>query len=78
MERTVSLCYCQFGNYIMQHLIVKGSEKVRTQILSDITPDFINLSNNKFASNVMEKAVINSTATFRETVTDQILNINSG
>ena len=59
MNKSVALCFCQFGNYIMQHLIMKGSQKIKEEIMDQVKNDFVQLSNNKFASNVMEKIIIN-------------------
>ena len=43
----------------MQHLIMKGSQKIKEEIMDQVKNDFVKLSNNKFASNVMEKIIIN-------------------
>ena len=42
-----NLCFCQFGNYLIQHLIEKGSEKEYVQIVKQILYDnFVQMSNN--------------------------------
>lgn len=47
------LCKCQYGNYIMQHLVVKGPLKERTKILELLKQNFVTLALDKYASNVI-------------------------
>lgn len=51
------LCYCQYGNYLIQHLIEKGQEKYKTQLREILIDKFEPMSCDKFASNVIEKAI---------------------
>lgn len=44
----------------MQHLIFKGSQETKEKIVKKILNNFVSLSNNKYASNVMEKIIINT------------------
>lgn len=59
------LCKCLYGNYIMQYLVVNGPLEERNKILASIKSNFILLSLDKFASNVVEKAIINCNDQYR-------------
>ena len=43
------LCYCQYGNYLIQHLIEKGQEKYKTQLREILIDKFEPMSCDKFA-----------------------------
>lgn len=49
----------QFGNYVIQHVIEKGEKKDSDVILNVILDNLIELSKHKFASNAVEKCIIN-------------------
>lgn len=49
MENIIRLSECQFGNYIIQHIIEKGPEEEKEKVLSAIKQGFVDLSINKFA-----------------------------
>lgn len=55
---TPSLVQDQYGNYVIQHILEKGSRKDKTIIISKIKGSVLNLSRHKFASNVIEKCVV--------------------
>lgn len=48
-----------FGNYVAQHVIQWGLPEDRTKILSLIKPQFFLFSKHKFASNVVERCLLN-------------------
>ena len=62
---SVELSQCQYGNYVMQH-IVTHSKDYKTQIEETFLQNFIKLSCNKYASNVIEKIIKLSSADYRE------------
>lgn len=49
MENIIRLSECQFGNYIIQHIIEKGPLEEKEKVLSTIKQGFVDLSVNKFA-----------------------------
>ena len=49
MENIIRLSECQFGNYIIQHIIEKGPEEEKEKVLNTIKQGFVDLSVNKFA-----------------------------
>lgn len=57
VESALELARNQFGNYVCQHVAAHGSEQQRRRILELLSPHLLELSQQKFASNVVEKAV---------------------
>lgn len=49
----------QFGNYVIQHVIESGKKKDSDIILQVVLDNLIELSKHKFASNAVEKCIIN-------------------
>ncbi|GMM31756.1 mRNA-binding protein [Martiniozyma asiatica (nom. inval.)] len=49
----------QFGNYVIQHVIESGNKAYQDEILQVILNNLIELSKHKFASNAVEKCIIN-------------------
>lgn len=66
MENLVSLCECQYGNYIMQYILENGLESEKKKILKVVKDHFVQLSLNKFASNVTEKSIIFSDLDYKD------------
>lgn len=53
---SVELSQCQYGNYVMQH-IVSNSKEYKGRVEEIFLNNFILLSINKYASNVIEKVI---------------------
>ena len=70
LQKTINLCYCQFGNYIISHLLLNGSQDVKNSIMDSVKSQFVELSNNKYASHIMENVVIACSQPRREQITD--------
>lgn len=66
LEMVVPLCKCQFGNYIMQYIVEHGPVEEKNAVLATVKGNFIALSLDKFASNVVEKAIRNSNDFYRK------------
>lgn len=49
----------QFGNYVIQHVIESGKKKDTDIILKVVVDNLVELSKHKFASNAVEKCIIN-------------------
>ena len=49
MGNIFPLCECQYGNYIIQHLIEKGPESEKQILYEAVKKNFVQLSQNKFA-----------------------------
>lgn len=61
---SVELSQCQYGNYVMQH-IVAHSKEYKPLIEQTFLENFITLSCNKYASNVIERVIKLSSAEYR-------------
>ena len=48
----------QYGNYVVQHLLMSSGPKYRDAILDIVLPEFFELACHKFASNVIEKVIV--------------------
>lgn len=53
---TLDLSQCQYGNYVMQHIVLNCKQH-RAKGLETIYSNFVFLSYNKYASNVIEKVI---------------------
>ena len=72
------LCYCQFGNYLIQHLIEKGATKYKKKIREILLKKFLMMSYDKFASNVVEKSIDEWGLEFIEEVFEILSEIKPG
>ena len=67
-ELIVALCHCQYGNYIIQYIVENGPLEEKNLIMVEIKNNFVELSLDKFASNVVEKAIINCNQNYRKEI----------
>ncbi|KAL4488851.1 hypothetical protein ABPG72_016504 [Tetrahymena utriculariae] len=77
MTNLIRLCECQYGNYIIQYIIEKGQKLEKDEILQVVKFHFVELSLNKFASNVTEKSIVYSDEEFKAGVLDVLLRPNT-
>jgi len=54
---TISLVQDQYGNYVIQHVLEHGRPQDKHEIISQARGKIVQLSQHKFASNVIEKSV---------------------
>jgi len=54
---TISLVQDQYGNYVIQHVLEHGRPQDKHEIISQVRGKIVQLSQHKFASNVIEKSV---------------------
>jgi pumilio RNA-binding family len=66
------LSFCQFGNYLIQHLAEKGTDSYKSILADMIADNVIEMSFDKFASNVVEKAVSNWNLDFIERLFEEL------
>lgn len=66
----------QFGNYVIQHIIESGKKKDSDVILDVVLKNLIELSKHKFASNAVEKCIINLPAESRIQIYETMLKDN--
>ncbi|KAG8759083.1 mRNA binding protein puf3 [Serendipita sp. 396] len=70
--RTLGLMQDQYGNYVCQFILEKGSAYDRNRVIDTLTGSMLPMSKHKFASNVCEKAIINSSPEQRRTLIEEI------
>lgn len=69
LEQSISLSQCQFGNYVMQHIVTKCKQE-RKKVFAAFLLNVYELSTNKYASNVMEKAIQSPDSNFCDYLSD--------
>ncbi|KAI7747072.1 hypothetical protein M8C21_002508 [Ambrosia artemisiifolia] len=57
LESVYTLAQDQYGNYVTQHVIKRGKPEERSQIVHKLAGRVVQLSQHKFASNVIEKCL---------------------
>jgi len=74
-KNTISLIQDQYGNYVIQHILEKGNINDKNEIIKKVHGKFLQMSKHKFASNVVEKCVINGTKNDRQAFINEITQI---
>jgi hypothetical protein len=69
---TISLVQDQYGNYVIQHVLEHGRPQDKHEIISQVRGKIVQLSQHKFASNVIEKSVQFGTHEHRQWLIDEI------
>ena len=72
MNIAPQLCKCQYGNYIMQYMVSCPCH-CEKELFALMEENFLDLSCNKFASNVIEKAIKCNYASFNERIVSRII-----
>jgi len=72
LHYTMSLVQDQYGNYVIQHILEHGRPQDRHQIISQVKGKIVQLSQHKFASNVIEKSVQFGSYEHRQWIIDEI------
>ncbi|KAL3528484.1 hypothetical protein ACH5RR_007806 [Cinchona calisaya] len=73
LESACVLAQDQYGNYVTQHVLERGKQHERSQIISKLTGKVILMSQHKYASNVVEKCLEYGDAAERECLIEEIL-----
>lgn len=63
----------QYSNYVIQHLLERGTTADRSAIISHVRGQLVSLSRHKFASNVIDKVILCASEEERRSLTDEIL-----
>jgi pumilio RNA-binding family len=74
LEMAIPLSQCQYGNYVMQHIVTKCKEESK-KIVQIFLPNIVILSTNKYASNVVEKAIQSVEGVFREELAEWFITV---
>jgi pumilio RNA-binding family len=72
-QATVQLAQDQYGNYVIQHVVEQGKPHERDAVYDRLFPHIVVLSQNKFASNVVEKMLLHCTPTQRGAIVEEFL-----
>ena len=72
MVHTDTLIQDQYGNYVVQHVLDHGAIKDKLRIVSSVKGKVSRLSRHKYASNVVEKCVINATDGERDSLVREV------
>lgn len=73
-----SLTNDQFGNYVIQHILEHDkTPEDKNRIVRSIKGKVIELSNHKFASNVVEKCLAHGSESDRKEIIEEILRSNN-
>lgn len=68
----------QFGNYVVQHILEQGrNPEDKNRIVRSIKGEVIEMSNHKYASNVVEKCLAHGSDSDRREIIDEILRSNN-
>ncbi|KAI5171406.1 pumilio RNA-binding family [Nematocida sp. LUAm3] len=73
-----SLVEDQYGNYVIQHILEKGTEEHKRRIIENFIEKLPEYSTHKFASNVMEKCVLCGTQDARKKMLSQLMQQKPG
>ncbi|WIA19593.1 hypothetical protein OEZ85_005532 [Tetradesmus obliquus] len=73
LKATVQLGQDQYGNYVIQHVVEQGKPHERDAVYERLFPHIVVLSQNKFASNVVEKMLLHCTPAQRGAIVEEFL-----
>ncbi|XP_073290419.1 pumilio homolog 6, chloroplastic-like [Primulina huaijiensis] len=57
LDSVCALAQDQYGNYVTQHVLARGIPRERSEIIEKLSGSIVQLSQHKFASNVIEKCL---------------------
>ncbi|KAL9254725.1 Pumilio homolog 6, chloroplastic-like protein [Drosera capensis] len=78
LECVCTLAQDQYGNYVTQHVLEKGQRNERSQIIRKLSGQVVQMSQHKFASNVVEKCLEYGDAAGRELLIGEIIGKDDG
>jgi len=67
----------QYGNYVIQHILDKGKPKDKNFVINQAKGNILQMSLHKFASNVIEKCIMNASRKDRQAMIEEIVTPNS-
>ncbi|KAM3287532.1 pumilio 5 [Capsicum chacoense] len=78
LESAYALAQDQYGNYVTQHVLERGRPHERSRIIGKLTGNVVQLSQHKYASNVVEKCLEYGDSAEREILIEEILEESEG
>ncbi|GFP90867.1 pumilio homolog 5 [Phtheirospermum japonicum] len=73
LDSVCTLAQDQYGNYVTQHVLERGKPHERSRIIEKLAGSIVQLSQHKFASNVIEKCIEYSDSTSRGMLIKEII-----
>lgn len=73
LQSACILAQDQYGNYVTQHVLERGKAHERSQIITKLAGQVVTMSQNKFASNVIEKCFQHGDIAERDLLIRQIV-----
>ncbi|KAL3642827.1 hypothetical protein CASFOL_013642 [Castilleja foliolosa] len=73
LDSVCMLAQDQYGNYVTQHVLERCKPHERSRIIEKLAGSIVQLSQHKFASNVIEKCIKYSDSTSREMLIKEII-----
>ena len=70
---TQTLVLDQYGNYVVQHILEKGSAEDRQAIINAVLTNLLDYSKHKFASNVVERCICYGTVAQRQDIVSYVV-----
>ncbi|XP_047330996.1 pumilio homolog 3-like [Impatiens glandulifera] len=68
-----TLAQDQYGNYVIQHVLMNGNQQDRSKIIHELAEIIVDMSQQKFASNVVEKCLKHASPSEHRLLVNQIL-----
>ncbi|XP_004973963.1 pumilio homolog 5 isoform X2 [Setaria italica] len=78
LQSACILAQDQYGNYVTQHVLERGKAHERSQIITKLAGQVVTMSQNKFASNVIEKCFQHGDIAERDLLIRQIVEQTEG
>ncbi|KAK8928622.1 hypothetical protein KSP39_PZI017497 [Platanthera zijinensis] len=78
LQSACILAQDQYGNYVTQHVLERGSSQERSQIINKLSGQVVQMSQHKFASNVIEKCLEYGSSVERELLIMEIVGQTEG
>ncbi|WVZ92153.1 hypothetical protein U9M48_038240 [Paspalum notatum var. saurae] len=78
LQSACILAQDQYGNYVTQHVLERGKAHERSQIITKLAGQVVTMSQNKFASNVVEKCFQHGDIAERDLLIRQIVEQTEG
>ncbi|XP_010545492.1 PREDICTED: pumilio homolog 5 [Tarenaya hassleriana] len=73
LESAYVLAHDQYGNYVTQHVLERGRPDERSEIIKKLTGNVVQMSQHKYASNVVEKCLEYADNAEREVLIEEIM-----
>lgn len=73
LESACTLAQDPYGNYVTQHILEMGKPQERSQIIHKLSGTFVQMSQHKYASNVVEKCLKYGDASERNLIIEELV-----